>query len=166
MSCDRHDDRPCPLAGERMLLVDIHQARALRSWASRLSGTWTAIWSPSKVGVEGRADQRVQLDRLALRSAQARTAWMPRRWGTSVRRAGFEQHRPVFADHLVEDVPDFLALLLPPTSLALLQGHRQTLGIQTRVDERLEQFGAPSSSEGPHWCSFNSGPVTITERPE
>ena len=36
-----------PLAGERMLLVDIISTRA-SSCASRLSGTWTAIWSPSK----------------------------------------------------------------------------------------------------------------------
>src|SRR5690349_10081352 len=36
-----------PLAGDRMLLVDIISARA-SSWASRVSGTWTAIWSPSK----------------------------------------------------------------------------------------------------------------------
>ena len=36
-----------PLAGDRMLLVDIIRTRA-SSWASRLSGTCTAIWSPSK----------------------------------------------------------------------------------------------------------------------
>ena len=36
-----------PLAGERMLLVLIISTRA-SSWASSHSGTWTAIWSPSK----------------------------------------------------------------------------------------------------------------------
>jgi hypothetical protein len=36
-----------PFAGDRMLLVDIIRTRA-SSWASRLSGTCTAIWSPSK----------------------------------------------------------------------------------------------------------------------
>jgi hypothetical protein len=36
-----------PLAGDRMLLVDIISAR-LSSWASSVSGTCTAIWSPSK----------------------------------------------------------------------------------------------------------------------
>jgi hypothetical protein len=36
-----------PLAGERMLLVDIISARA-STCASTDSGTCTAIWSPSK----------------------------------------------------------------------------------------------------------------------
>ena len=36
-----------PLAGERMLLVDIIKARA-STCASTDNGTWTAIWSPSK----------------------------------------------------------------------------------------------------------------------
>ena len=36
-----------PLAGLRMLLVDIIRTRA-SSWASGESGTCTAIWSPSK----------------------------------------------------------------------------------------------------------------------
>ena len=45
----------------------------------------------------------------------------------------------MFADHLVEDVPDFLALLLDPL-LGLLQGHAETLGVEPRIDERLEQL--------------------------
>ena len=36
-----------PLAGERMLLVDIMRILA-SAWASTERGTWTAIWSPSK----------------------------------------------------------------------------------------------------------------------
>ena len=36
-----------PLAGDRMLLVDIIRARD-STCASIESGTWTAIWSPSK----------------------------------------------------------------------------------------------------------------------
>ena len=36
-----------PFAGDRMLLVDIMSARA-STCASTDSGTWTAIWSPSK----------------------------------------------------------------------------------------------------------------------
>src|SRR5690606_38458581 len=43
------------------------------------------------------------------------------------------------ADHLVEDVPDLLALLLDPL-LGLLERHRQALGIKPGVDERLEQL--------------------------
>jgi hypothetical protein len=54
------------------------------------------------------------------------------------RRRAVEHHR-MLADHLVEDVPDFLTLLLDPL-LGLLQGHRETLGVEARVDERLEQL--------------------------
>ena len=46
MSCDGTMIGP-PLAGCRMLLVDIISTRA-SSWASNESGTCTAIWSPSK----------------------------------------------------------------------------------------------------------------------
>src|SRR5947209_15483465 len=42
-------------------------------------------------------------------------------------------------DHLVEDVPDFLALFLDPL-LRLLQRHAETLGVEARIDERLEQL--------------------------
>ena len=46
MSCDG-TMMGSPLAGERMLLVDIISALD-SSCASSVSGTWTAIWSPSK----------------------------------------------------------------------------------------------------------------------
>ena len=45
----------------------------------------------------------------------------------------------MFADHLVEDVPDLRALLLHEL-LGLLDGRGQALGLQPRVDERLEQL--------------------------
>ena len=122
-----------PLAGERMLLVDIISTRA-SSWASRLSGTCTAIWSPSKSALN--AAQTSGWSWIALPSiSTGSNAWMPRRWSVGAR---FEQHR-MLADHLVEDVPDFLALLLDPL-LRLLQGHREALGVEPRVDERLEQL--------------------------
>src|SRR6478609_4001034 len=70
-----------PDAGDRMLLVDIISTRA-SSWASSDSGTWTAIWSPSKSAFE---------------AVQGR--------GT------VQQHR-MLADHLLEDVPHLRPLLL------------------------------------------------------
>src|SRR5512139_62933 len=45
----------------------------------------------------------------------------------------------MLADHLVEDVPDFLAFLFDPL-LRLLKGHREALGVEARVDEWLEQL--------------------------
>src|SRR3546814_14079189 len=83
--------------------------------------------------VESGADQRVKLDGLALNQhgfecLDAKT----------VKRRGAVQHDRVLANDFVEDVPDFLALLFDPL-FGLLQGHRKTLGVKTRVDERLEQ---------------------------
>ena len=87
-----------------------------------------------EVGVERGADQRVKLDRLALDQHR-----LERLDAEAVkRRRAVEQHR-MLADHLVEDVPDFLALFFDPL-LGLLEGHRQTLGVEARVDERLEQL--------------------------
>src|SRR3546814_4053704 len=57
----------------------------------------------------------------------------------AVERRRAVQHHRMLADHLVQDVPDFLALLLDPL-LRLLQGHGKTLGVEAGVDEGLEQF--------------------------
>ena len=66
-----------PLAGERMLLDDIINARA-SSWASMDSGTWTAIWSPSKSALN--AVQTSGCSWIALPSISTGSkAWMPRR---------------------------------------------------------------------------------------
>jgi len=53
-----------PLAGLKMLLVDIISTVA-STCASMDSGRCTAIWSPSEVGVEALADQRVDADGVA-----------------------------------------------------------------------------------------------------
>src|SRR4029453_13445052 len=119
-----------PLAGERMLLVDIMRARA-STCASTDSGTWTAIWGPSKSGLE---------------AAQARVG------GPSPQEHGFEcldaeaveggravqQHR-MLADDLVEDVPDLGALLLHHLLRALDGGDRGAL-FELFVDEGLEEL--------------------------
>ena len=49
-----------------------------------------------------------------------------------------EQHR-MLADHLVEDVPD-LGFFLLDQLLGLLHRCRQPLGVEPRIDERLEQL--------------------------
>ena len=54
------------------------------------------------------------------------------------RRRPVEQHR-VLADHFIEDVPN-LGLLLLDQLLRLLDGGREALGIEPRIDERLEQL--------------------------
>src|SRR3546814_1214457 len=57
----------------------------------------------------------------------------------TVERRRAVEHHGVLANDFIQDIPDFLALLFDPL-LGLLQGHRETLGIEARVDERLEQF--------------------------
>ncbi|MNJ30815.1 hypothetical protein D3C77_254260 [compost metagenome] len=72
-----------PLAGDRMLFVDIISTRA-SSWASRLSGTCTAIWSPSKSALN--AVQTSGCRRMALPSISlGSNAWMPRRCSVGAR---------------------------------------------------------------------------------
>ncbi len=66
-----------PLAGLRMLLVDIISTRA-SSWASSDKGTWTAIWSPSKSALN--AVQTSGCSWIALPSIRiGSNAWMPSR---------------------------------------------------------------------------------------
>ena len=132
MSCDG-TMIGAPEAGCRMLLVDIISTRA-SSCASSDSGTWTAIWSPSKSALK--AVQTSGCSWIALPSIRiGSNAWMPRRCSVGAR---FEQHR-MLADDLVEDIPD-LRLFLLDQLLGLLDGRGVALGVEPRVDERLEQL--------------------------
>ncbi len=87
MSCDG-TMIGAPLAGDSTLFVDIIRTRA-SSWASRLSGTCTAIWSPSKSALK--AEQTSGCSWIALPSIRIGSkAWMPRRCsvGARFRRTG------------------------------------------------------------------------------
>ena len=86
-----------------------------------------------EVGVEGRADQRMQLNGLALDERRLERLDAQ----AMQRRRTIEQHG-VLAD-AVEHVPN-LALLLLDEFLGLLDGGRLAHGLQPRVDERLEQL--------------------------
>ena len=87
-----------------------------------------------EIGVERRAHQRMQLDRLAL--DQHRLERLNAQ--AMQRRRAIEQHG-MFADHLVENIPD-LGTLLFDQLLRLLHRGGQTLGVKPRIDERLKQF--------------------------
>ena len=128
----RHDDR---LAVRRMQdVVGRHHQDArfeLRFQRQRnVHGHLVAV----EVGVERRANQRMQLDRLAFdqhRLERLNAEAMQRR-------RAVQQHR-MLADHLVENIPD-LGTLLFDELLRLLHGGGQALGVEPRIDERLEQF--------------------------
>ncbi len=87
-----------------------------------------------EVGVERRAHQRVELDRLALDQHR-----LERLDAEAVERRRAVQEDRVLADDFIQDVPDFLALLFDPL-LGLLERHAQALGVEAGVDERLEQL--------------------------
>ena len=115
----RHDDRRA--VGRMQDVVGRHHQHArleLRLERQRhVHGHLVAV----EVGVERRADQRMQLDRLALDQHR-----LERLDAQAVqRRRAVEQHR-VLADDLVEDVPD-LGLLLLDQLLRLLDRGRQPL---------------------------------------
>src|SRR5450830_950923 len=128
----RHDDR---LAVRRVQdVVGRHHQHArfqLRFQRQRnVHGHLIAV----KVGVERGANQRMQLDRLAL--DQYRLERLDAE--TMQRRRAVEQYW-MLADHLVENIPN-LGLLLLDQLLRLFHRGGQALGVEPRVDKRLEQF--------------------------
>ena len=117
----------------RMLLVDIIRTRASSCASSRqrnVNGHLVTV----EVGVEGRADERMQLDSLAF--DQGRFEGLD---AQAVERRRTVQENRMLADDLVEDIPDF-RLFLFNQLLGLLDGRGITLGVEAGVDERLEQF--------------------------
>src|SRR5579862_4297332 len=128
----RHDDRLAVRGAEDVVGRHHQHARfQLRLEAQRhVHGHLVAV----EVGIEGGADQRMQLDRLAL--DQHRLERLDAE--AMQRRRAIEQHR-MLADHLFEDVPD-LRLLLLDQLLGLLDRLAEALRLEPRVDERLEQL--------------------------
>ncbi len=128
----RHDDR-LPVGGMQDVVGRHHQDARFELRLERQRHVHRHLVAV-EVGIEGRADQRMQLDRLALdQDRLERLDAEPMQ-----RRRAVQQHR-MLADHLVEDVPNFRLLLLDQL-LRLLHRGRQALGVEPRIDERLEQF--------------------------
>ena len=122
-----------PLAGRQDVVGRHHQhARfELRFQRQRhVHGHLVAV----EIGVERGADQRVQLDRLAL--DQHRLEGLD---AEAVQGRGAVQQHRVLADHLFEDVPNLRPLLLDHALGGLDRG-RHAVELELRVDERLEQL--------------------------
>ena len=112
-----------------------------------------------EVGVERRADERVNTNGLALDEHR-----LERLDAQSVkRRRAVEQHR-VIANDLFEDLVHLGRFALDDLLGAL---HRLGDALLDELvdDERLEQLERHRLGR-PHWCSLSSGPTTMTERPE
>ncbi len=72
-----------PLAGESRLAVDSIIVRA-SSWAAVESGTWTAIWSPSKSALNAvHTSGWIWIAEPSTRTGM--NAWIPSRWRVGAR---------------------------------------------------------------------------------
>ena len=122
-----------PFAGERMLFERQHQDARLDLRLGRerhVHGHLVAV----EVGVERRADQRVDLDRLAL--DEHRLEGLD---AEAVERGRAVQQHRVLADDLLQEVPHLGPLLLDHL-LRGLDRRDQAFLLELVVDERLEQL--------------------------
>src|SRR6202035_818836 len=85
-------------------------------------------------GVEGGADERMKLDRLALDQDR-----LERLDAEAVERRRAGQQNRVLADHLFENVPDLRSLFLDH-ALGRLDRAGEAVELELRIDERLEQL--------------------------
>ncbi|MNX61114.1 hypothetical protein D3C86_920390 [compost metagenome] len=128
----RHDDRLA--VGGRQDVVRRHHQDARFELRFQRQRDVNSHLVAVEVGVERGTDQRVQADGLALDQLR-----LERLDAQTVKRRRAVQHDRVFPDHFFQDVPD-LRLLALDHALGLLDGARQALGVQTRIDEGLEQL--------------------------
>ena len=128
----RHDDR-LTIGRMQDVVRRHHQDARFKLGFERqrhVNGHLVAI----EVGVERGTDQRVKLDRLTFDQNR-----LERLNAQAVQRRSTVQKHRVLADHLIENVPDLRALLLDEL-LGLLDRVGIALGVQPRIDERLEQL--------------------------
>ena len=141
-----------------MLFEDSIRIRA-SACASADSGTWTAIWSPSKSALN--AWQTSGWIWIALPSTSTGSnAWMPSRCSVGARLSStgcslITSSSTSQTSGIIESTIFLAALMfwtaLRSTRRAMMNGLNSSRAIS---------FGSP------HWCSFRLGPETITERPE
>ena len=147
-----------PSAGESRFAVDSSIVRA-SSWAAVDSGTWTAIWSPSKSALNA-----VQTSGwIWMAEPSTRTglnAWMPRRWSVGARfsRTGWSLMTSSRTSQTSGRTRSTMRL-------ALLMLWAKPFSTSWRMTNGLNSSSAIFLGR-PHWCSLSSGPTTMTERPE
>ena len=127
-----HDDR-FAIGGREDVIGGHHERARLQLGLDRerhMHGHLVAV----KIGVKGRADQRVQLDRLALDEHRLKGLD-----AEPVQGRGAIEHDRMFADHLFEHIPD-LGPLAFNQFLGRLDGGGQPAPLQLAEDKRLEQF--------------------------
>ena len=157
MSCDG-TMQGSPLDGSSTLFEASISVRA-SICASSDSGTWTAIWSPSKSALN--AVQTSGCSWIALPSiSTGSNAWMPRRCSVGARFSSTGCSR-MTSSRMSQTTGSWLSTIF---FAALIVVARPI------VSSLLKMNGLKSSSAisfgRPHWCSLSCGPTTMTERPE
>ena len=147
-----------PFCGFKMLCEE-----SINNWASStaalLNGTWTAIWSPSKSALNAVVTNGCNC--IALPSINfGWKAWIDKRWsvGALFKRTGWPFK-------IFSRISQIIASFLSTSLRALLTVFTIPLSISLRIINGLNNSAAISFGK-PHSCIFNSGPTTITERPE
>ena len=128
----RHDDR-LAVGGRKHVVGGEHQRARFHLRFQRQRHVHRHLVAV-EVGVERRAHQRMQLDRLALDQHR-----LERLDAQAVQRRRAVEHHRVLADHLFEDVPHLGDFLLHQ-ALGRLDGGGQAEQLQLVEDERLEQL--------------------------
>ena len=128
----RHDDRHA-VGGMQDVVGRHHQDARLELRLQRQRHMHRHLVAV-EVGVERRTDERMQLDRLAFDQHR-----LERLNAKAMQGGRTIEHDRMLANHLVEDVPN-LRFFLFDQLLGLLDRGGQALGVEARVDERLEQF--------------------------
>ncbi len=147
-----------PSAGESRLAVESMIVRA-SSWPAEESGTWTAIWSPSKSALK--AVQTSGWIWMAEPSTSTgMKAWMPRRW-----RVGARLSRTGWSLMTSSRTSQTSGRTRSTMRLALLMLWAKPFSTSWRMTNGLNSSSAIFLGR-PHWCSLRSGPTTMTERPE
>ena len=141
-----------------MLFVDSINILA-SNWASKLKGTWTAIWSPSKSALK--AAQVKGCSSIASPSINfGSKAWTPSLWsvGALFNKTGCSLTINSNASHtaLVSFSTNFLACLIVDAKPNLFN-----LAYKNGLNNSKAIFFG-----NPHSCNFKSGPTTITDLPE
>ena len=129
------------------------------AWASSESGTWTAIWSPSKSALN--AAQTNGWSLIALPSINlGSNAWIPNLWSVGARfnNTGCSLITSSTTSHTLSSW--FSIIFLADLILWTI-----SFSTSPRITWGLNNSSAISLGI-PHWYIFKDGPTTITLRPE
>ena len=147
-----------PLEGDNILLVLIIKTLA-SSWASRLKGTCTAIWSPSKSALKAvQTNGCSWIDFPSIKIGSK--AWIPSLWrvGALFKRTGCSR---ITSSKISHTLGSSFSTSFFAAFIVLAQPYISSL---------WKINGLKSSSAiflgRPHWWSFRFGPTTITDLPE